>query len=174
MRFAPESRCYGLSMRAAGAIATLALILAVGAQTAASAPPTGPSHCDARSVRSALAGYAKAFNRGDIGALDRIFAEKPDFQWYTTDGRIGGKAKRRDNLLRYFRGRHGRGEKLGVARFRFTGNSPHYGNFEMTMRRSIRGVRGGRWERAPGKGAAVCAGGTTRLIVISFGTIPGR
>ncbi len=160
-------------MRAAGAIAIVALIFAASAQTAGSAPPTGPSHCEARSVRSALAGYARALNRGQFKRLDRIFAEKPDFQWYTTDGRIGQASKRRNTLIGYFRRRHDRGERLGLVRFRFTGNSPHYGNFEMTMRRSRPGLRGHRWVRIPGKGAAVCAGGSTRLIVISFGNAPG-
>ncbi len=44
----------------------------------------------------------------------------------------------------------------------------------MTMRRSNPGVAGGRWQRIPGKGAAVCADGATRLIVMSFGNVPGR
>jgi hypothetical protein len=161
-------------MRLAGAIALASAWLAASAVTVAAAPPTGPSHCRASEVRSTLVAYAVALNRGDYGALDEIFAAKPDFQWYSTDGRSGRAARRRDNLIRYFRARHRRGERLGLARFRFTGNSPHYGNFEMTVRRSIRGFRRGRWERIPGKGAAICTGGATRLIVISFGSVPGR
>ncbi len=163
-------------MRAAGAIslAAVALSLATAVPAAAVSPPTGPSHCRAGRVHRTLQGFAGAFDRGDYAKLDEIFARPPDFQWYFTDGRIGRVAKRRATLIPYFRRRHARGERLGVGSFRFTGNSPHYGNFEMTMRRRIPGVRRGRWERAPGKGAAVCREGATRLIVMSFGTEPGR
>jgi hypothetical protein len=166
-------------MRGAGAIliASAGLLLASSSLPLAPAgalPPTGPSHCRAKQLRAVVASYASALNRGDYDALDAIFAEKPDFQWYTTDGRIGAAAKRRDTLIPYFRRRHARGERLGLLRFRFTGNSPHYGNFEMTMRRSLPAESGGRWLPVPGKGAAVCAEGATRLIVISFGNAAGR
>jgi hypothetical protein len=83
-----------------------------------------------------------------------------------------GKAK--GHADPYFSRRHTKGERLGVASFRFTGNSRHWGNFEMTMRRSVPSVRDGDWARIPGKGAAVCAGGSSRLIVMSFGNMPGR
>jgi hypothetical protein len=161
-------------MRMAGAILVASIVLAALVGPAAGSLPTGPSHCRAKGVRSALASFARAFDRGDFEAVDQIFADEPDFQWYATDGRIGRAAKQRATLIPYFRRRHARGERLGVRRFRFTGNSPHYGNFEMTMRRSLPRVRRGRWLPVPGKGAAVCAGGTTRLIVMSFGTVPGR
>jgi hypothetical protein len=140
---------------------------------AGAVPPRGPSHCSAKGVRAALVSFATALNRGDFEALDATFAQKPDFQWYTTDGRIGAAAKRRDTLIPYFRARYRRGERLALARYQFNGNSRHYGNFEMTMRRKVPRVREGRWEEAPGKGAAVCDGGSTRLIVMSFGTRPG-
>jgi hypothetical protein len=161
-------------MRAAGVLICAAICLAAIPGTGAARLPTGQSHCEAKAVRSTLLSFTTAFNREDLAALDEIFAQKPDFQWYTTDGRSGQEAKSRDTLIPYFRRRHVRGDRLGLASFRFTGNSPHYGNFEMTMRRSNPDVAGGRWQRIPGKGAAVCAGGATRLIVMSFGNVPGR
>jgi len=163
---------YRSAMRA---VLLAALVLAVYSGAGASAaPPTGPSDCTARDLRRVVATYAAALSRGDLDALDSIFARKPDFQWYATDGRVGAAAKRRDTLIPYFGRRHERGERLGLARFRFTGDSPHYGNFEMTMRRSIPGVDGGEWVRVPGKGAGVCDERSTHLIVISFGSSPGR
>ena len=86
---------------------------------------------------------------------------------------IGAAAKRRDTLIAYFRRRHARGERLRLASSRFTGNSPHYGNFEMLMGRSVPGVAGGDWLPVPGKGAAICHEGETRLIVMSFGRVGG-
>jgi hypothetical protein len=44
----------------------------------------------------------------------------------------------------------------------------------MLMGRRLPGVSGGDWLPVPGKGAAVCANGATRLIVMSFGNVPGR
>jgi hypothetical protein len=157
-----------------GAFALAAICLAfLLPQSAGSAPPTGPSHCGSADVRSALVSFATALNQGDFLALDRLFAEKPDFQWYVTDGRIGAASKRRDTLIPYFRRRHRRGEQLALHRFQFVGNSPHWGNFQMTMRRQLPGVRGERFALAPGKGAAVCDDQGTRLIVMSFGARPG-
>jgi hypothetical protein len=149
-------------------------MLAVFALPASADTPSGPSHCTEREVRATLVAFASALNRGDLDRLDSLFAVKPDFQWYSTDGRIGKAAKQRDTLIPYFRRRHARGERLGLKRFRFTGNSPHFGNFEMTMRRRILGSRHDDWKPVPGKGAAICRERTVRLIVISFGTVPGR
>jgi hypothetical protein len=161
-------------MRWTGLILSIAIGVLAGVGTAVAATPSGPSDCSAREVRSVLVSFSSAFNRGDPEELDRIFAPKPDFQWYSTDGRIGKAAKRRDTLISYFHRRHVKGERLGVAGFRFTGNSRHYGNFEMTMRRSVPSIRGGDWVRIPGKGAAVCNDGSNQLIVMSFGNMPGR
>lgn len=160
-------------MRVIGVIWLAAAALTVFAAPAPAVPPTGPSHCSAGELRMTLASFATAFDHANFEALDSLFADKPDFQWYSTDGRIGAAAKRRDSLIPYFRRRHARGERLGLEHFRFTGNSPHYGNFEMTMRRHSPGARSGRWQPVPGKGAGVCREGTTQLVVMSFGTVPG-
>jgi hypothetical protein len=160
-------------MRAAAAIVIVLTSLCLG-QSASAALPSGPSHCGGKDLRATLVSFSRALNQGDYEQLDQVFAEKPDFQWYATDGRIGAAAKRRDTLIPYFRARHDRGERLGLIRFRFNGNSRHYGNFEMTMRRSDPSVREGAWLPVRGKGAAVCAAGSTRLIVMSYGRVSGR
>ena len=160
-------------MRVAGAIIVASIGIGLLVGPVAAAPPTGPSHCAARDISAVLNSFTTALNRGDLDALDELFAEKPDFQWYSTDGRIGAAAKRRDTLIAYFRRRHARGERLRLASSRFTGNSPHYGNFEMLMGRRVPSVAGGDWLPVPGKGAAICHEGETRLIVMSFGRVGG-
>lgn len=160
-------------MRVAGAIVVASIGIALLVAPAAGSPPTGPSHCGPKAIRSTLVSFTAALNGGDLDALDELFAEKPDFQWYSTDGRIGAAAKRRDTLIPYFRRRHARGERLRLASFRFTGNSRHYGNFEMSMGRRVPGVAGGDWLPVPGKGAAICDESGTRLIVMSFGRVGG-
>src|SRR5690242_18254304 len=108
MRIARRSRCYLRRMRAAGVLICAAICLAAIPGTGAARLPTGPSHCEAKAVRLTLLSFTTAFDRGDLAALDAIFAQKPDFQWYTTDGRSGQAAKRRDTLTSYFRRRHAR------------------------------------------------------------------
>jgi len=160
-------------MRSAGAVIAASIGIALLAGPATGSPPTGPSHCGPKAIRATLVSFTAALDDGDLDALDELFAEKPDFQWYSTDGRIGAAAKRRDTLIAYFRRRHARGERLRLAGFRFTGNSPHHGNFEMLMGRRLPGVAGGAWLPVPGKGAATCHEGETRLIVMSFGRVGG-
>jgi hypothetical protein len=158
-------------MRVAGAIIVSSIGIALLAGPAAGSPPTGPSHCDSKAIRSTLVSFTAALNRGDLDALDELFAEKPDFQWYSTEWRTGRAAKRRDTLIPYFRRRHEIGERLRLAASRLNGNSPHYGNFEMLMGRRVPSFAGGVWLPVLGKGAAICHAGSTRLIVMSFGRV---
>jgi hypothetical protein len=113
-------------MRVAGAIIVASIGIALLAGPAAGSPPTGPSHCGPEAIRSTLVSFTAALNSGDLEALDRLFAEKPDFQWYSTEWRSGRAAKRRDTLIPYLRRRHERRERLRLAASRFNGNSPHY------------------------------------------------
>lgn len=153
--------------------AGLALLLAVPGGANGLTPPTGPSHCAAKSVRAALVEFTVAFDRGDQVALNSLFATAPDFQWYTTPGpgRKMLKGRRgRAALIPYFERRHAKHDHLRLESFSFNGNSPHWGNFDFRMRRSAEGYRGGRPFRQGGKGAAICDSAGIRFIVITFGT----
>jgi hypothetical protein len=93
-------------MRVAGAIVVASIGVAMLAGPAAGSPPTGPSHCGPKAIRSTLVSFTAALDRGDLDALDP-------------------------------------------------------------------GVAGGDWLPVPGKGAAICHEGETRLIVMSFGRVGG-
>jgi hypothetical protein len=135
------------------------------------------SHCTAKRVRGALVQFVGAFNRGDYEALDGLFAQEPQFQWLFSDRpgrRVGPAARNRATLIRYFKARHARSDRLSLLSFHFTGNSPRWGNFELRARRSAGDYRGGRWFGALAKGAAVCSGRETSFIVLTFaGPSPG-
>jgi hypothetical protein len=120
--------------------------------------PEQPTLCTAAEVEALVLRFVDAFNSGDLGALDDIFAREPDFKWYSTDApgeRFTSLAYDRPSLVPYFAGRHAVREQLTLRSFRFNGNSgaPSYGNFEYGLTRSAEDL-----PPAPyyGKGAAFC------------------
>ncbi len=139
--------------------------------------PAGAAAEDCRpgDVRAALSSFASAYSGGDFEALDALFAPEPEFEWYSTDApgaRLQARAKKRSSLIPYFETRHRRHDRFALRSFQFNGNSPRWGNFQMTMRRRLPGYREGAWFRVWGKGAAICDGADARFIVLTFGTIP--
>jgi hypothetical protein len=131
--------------------------------------------CHSKDVRSALGAFADAYSRGDFATLDSLFAAKPEFQWYSTDApgtRLRSGSKKRSTLIPYFEARHRKHDRFRLRSFKFNGNSPRWGNFQMTMRRRADEFRGGDWFGVFGKGAAICDGADVRFIVLSFGTMP--
>jgi hypothetical protein len=131
-----------------------------GVPTRVGVPPPKseqPKLCTKEEVETLVVRFIDAFNRGDLSALDSVFAQEPDFEWYSTDApgeRFTPLANDRSSLVPYFASRHAVGERLALRSFRFNGNSSTpYGNFEYGLSRSAEDV-------APtpyyGKGAAFC------------------
>jgi hypothetical protein len=118
-----------------------------------------PTLCTEEEVETLVGRFIGAFNTGDAGQLEGIFAREPEFEWYTTDApgeRLTPLAYDRPSLVPYFRDRHALGEQLTLRSFRFNGNttgSRTYGNFEYALTRSA-----GDLGPTPyfGKGAALC------------------
>lgn len=117
-----------------------------------------PKPCISGEVETLVLNFIDAFNRGDLSALDDLFAQEPEFEWYSVDALgepITRSAYDRLSLVPYFAARHARGERLTLRSFRFNGNSPggRYGNFEYGLTRSADDL-----EQSPyhGKGAAFC------------------
>lgn len=101
---------------------------AVGGSTASAAP----TPCDRKGVRVLVEAFTEAFNEGDLRRLDRLFASKPIFMWYSTDGpgaRLRAASRNRTRLVSYFAARHRDGERLDLRFFRFRGNRSGYGHF---------------------------------------------
>jgi hypothetical protein len=85
-----------------------------------------PKLCTAGEVETLVQRFIDVFNRGDARALDLLFAQEPEFEWYSTDApgeRFTPVANDRPSLVPYFRDRHAAGEQLTLRSFRFNGNS---------------------------------------------------
>jgi len=90
--------------------AGLATLVAVGIALTVSAPVAGERQervklCDPAEVASVVDRFVAAFNTGNTRRLDRLFARKPYFRWYSTDApgeRFLPVAASRASLLSYF------------------------------------------------------------------------
>ena len=51
----------------------------------AGAREEGVKLCDPAEVESVVDRFVAAFNAGELRSLDRLFARKPYFRWYSTD-----------------------------------------------------------------------------------------
>lgn len=168
--------------RTALAICVLALAggLTVEAESPAEpedtpASASGISRCTPGKTRTNLRTFIAAFNRGRYGRLDQLFAKEPQFQWYSSPPpgrRLGRAAKQRGTLVRYFRWRHRKRDRMRLTAFRWNGNSPRWGNFSFEGRRRAAGFNRRRWFRMVGKGALVCTSESARFIVMSLGSEP--
>ena len=127
--------------------------------------------CTAAETRAAFRSFVSAFNAGDYGRLDSVFAKAPGFGWFSSPRpgvRLNAAATRRDTLVRYFRSRHLKRDRLRVLSFRFNGGNG-VGNFEFKLRRSASDYRRAAWFGLIGKGAASCVGPRVQFIVVSLG-----
>jgi hypothetical protein len=121
--------------------------------------PEQPTLCSAGEVEALVGRFVGAFNKGDAGELDDIFAHEPEFEWYSTDApgeRLTPLANDRSSLVGYFRERHVLSEQLKLGSFTFNGNatgSRLYGNFVYTLTRSADDLAATPYR---GKGAALC------------------
>jgi len=158
-------------MRIAVVVALVAASL-VAALTRAAAAPTGAAVCTGEGVRATLTSFVSAFNRGDLAALDALFASAPDFQWYSSNPpglRNNDASKQRGTLLSYFRGRHAKNDKLRLVSLRFNGNWGSNGNIDFRMKRSASDYASGQWFTILGKAAIRCEEGTGKFAVLSMG-----
>jgi hypothetical protein len=152
-------------------------VLALLAATSLLAPALAPSDAAVeracgRTAHRVMVAFVKAYNDGQIGRLDRIFAPADDFFWYSSPApgrRLNAAAKDRSTLAAYFRGRHRAGDRLAIVRWKFNSRRARddQGGFEFTLRRHARGYRAGRSFTLHGKGSLACARG--QISVMSLG-----
>ncbi|MDQ3823894.1 MAG: hypothetical protein M3321_11725, partial [Actinomycetota bacterium] len=133
----------------------------------------GGVRCDVAIVRATLAAFVRAYNRGGERTLDRLFS-RTRFVWYSANApgaRLRAAASNRATLMRYFRARHRRGDRLVLLRYRFNGyaRGADLGNFDFGARRRADDFRGGAWFELTGKGALDCARPPATFAVLSLG-----
>lgn len=152
----PAPGCWRLRLETGTLRATVGLLAVAGS------PPPGenePVACAEDEVRTLVERFVDAFNEGELEMLDAVFAQEPDFEWYSTGApgeRLLPQAGYRESLVPYFEQRHELGEQLELRTFRFNGNTPRsrpYGNFEYTLTRSADDLPPTVYG---GKGAVLC------------------
>ncbi len=133
----------------------------------------GGAVCDVATLSGRLRGFVRAYNSGDLAALDRLFS-KDRFGWYSSGGpavRRLDQAESRETLTSYFRLRHAHGDRLSRVTFRFNGYEPQreLGHFELRALRRADGFRNGRRFEVSGKGALDCSSRPVTIAVLSLG-----
>ncbi len=112
--------------------------------------------CDRATTRATLGAFVRAYNRGELRTLDRLFAQEPRFRWFSS----GGPARSNRSVLPdHLRRRHERGERLRALTYRFNGyeRERDLGHFEFEAQRRADDLDGGSWFEMVGKGALDCA-----------------
>jgi hypothetical protein len=128
-----------------------------------------PKPCTSTKVKSLVVSFVEVFNQGDLARLDRLFAPRGAFKWYSTNGpgaRLNDAAYDRETLVHYFARRHEDGEQLELRSFKFNGNRDDYGHFEYGLVRSADDLAPTNYY---GKGAAVCTATADVIAVWSMG-----
>jgi hypothetical protein len=152
----PSPGCWRLRLETGTLRATVELLAVAGSPPPAEDEPVA---CAEDEVRALVDRFVGAFNAGELETLDAIFAQEPDFEWYSTGApgeRLLPQAGDRESLVPYFRQRHELGERLLLRTFRFNGNTLQtrpYGNFVYTLTRSAGDLPPTEYV---GKGAARC------------------
>ena len=96
----------------------LALVVSLAA-VAGAVPPARAAGCTAEATKALVHSFVAGYNSGRVGAIDRLWAPEPYFQWYSTIGpgtRLGSKAYDRTTLDAYFRSRVRLHEKLVLVK----------------------------------------------------------
>jgi hypothetical protein len=156
-------------MKIASFLGLVLIGLACTHSTPNTKPDAGPASCTSDQVNRLVSDFFEAFNAGKLTELDRLFANEPEFQWYSTDApgeRLQGEATDRSTLVAYFNARHKSGERLTLRRFQYNGYDQGYGHFEYQLTRSADSLAGTRYE---GKGAALCKPTGNVIAVWSMG-----
>jgi len=146
----------------------LALALAPAATSGGTLPPD-QQDCAPGEARRVVERFVSAFNARNLTALNRVFAPKASFNWFSTGApapRFGSAAYDRSTLLRYFRARHRAGERLRLVSFKGNGNSNGYAHFQFLLERRARALPPTVYQ---GKGAAICAASGDTISVWSVG-----
>jgi hypothetical protein len=127
--------------------------------------------CTAATTKTLVRSFVRNYSAGHVAIINRMFAPKPRFQWYSTGKpgeRIGRPAYVRSNLARYFRSRVRVHERLRLTELH-AGYDParEIVNFSGKLVRSADDIRP---RRSPHdfKGAADCVAGRPMLIVWSM------
>lgn len=112
-------------------------------------PPS--ASCSRSETARVIKRFVRAFNRGDVDRLDRLWAHEPDFQWYFVDDEREQDAEDRLMLRLYFEERVLLNDRLQLRRLSVRPNSL---DFAFKLLRSTDDEREDASGLFHGKGAA--------------------
>lgn len=114
------------------------LVLALG--LASSILPSGHASsldqvCSRDSVATLVKAFVRAYNKGDMGQLDSMWANEPDFEWYSVSPgeRERDEAYDRETLIPYFEERHQLEDRFRLKALR-VGPADARGHFRISYR----------------------------------------
>ena len=138
-----------------------------------SAPPTAATGapCNEIGGRELVMNFITAFNRGDVQRLDTLFARGTWWRWYSVSNapgkRIQAAAYNRATLIKYFRARHRKHERLTLRSFQAGDRSLGFVNFQYEVLRRADDMKAPTPRLYVGKGAVSCWAG--KIAVWSMG-----
>lgn len=91
----------------------------------AARPPS--ASCSRSETAKVVKSFVRAFNRGDVDRVDRLWAHEPDFQWYFVDDEREQDAEDRLRLALYFEERVLLNDRLQLRRLSVKPNSSDFG-----------------------------------------------
>lgn len=74
--------------------------------------------CTRARAAKVVRAFIRAYNRGNLDRLERLWAQEPDFQWYFVDDEREADAENRASLGTYFAARHGLNDHIRLRRLR--------------------------------------------------------
>jgi hypothetical protein len=157
--------------RLLGLVGAVVLLAAGAAIARGGQQQVATTGCTADATKVLVRSFARNYGAARVALINRMFAPKPRFQWYSTGKpgeRIGRPSYVRSNLARYFRSRVRVHERLRITELG-AGYDPARDivNFAGKLVRSADDIRP---RRSPHdfKGAADCVVGRPTLIVWSM------
>ena len=127
------------------------LLLSLLTSTGSAMPQRYDAACSKERTKRVVTSFVRAYNRGDLARLERLWAQEPDFQWYFVDDEREQDAEDRVNLPLYFDERARLGDHLELRRLSVNENGT---DFAFKLRRTTDDERAGAEGLFHGKGAA--------------------
>ncbi len=135
------------------------VVLLLGAALLPQSAPALEPRCARSEVRALVNSFIRAYNRGHVDYLDKIWAQEPDFFWYFVQDDVTRRSplsEDRASLPLYFAERAAYAEQLGLRRLSISWERGWHDAWDITFelaRHSDHPDASGRYH---GKGAATC------------------
>lgn len=99
------------------ALATALIVALFPSPSSGAMSPASDAPCSQEQTKRLVKASLRAYSRGNVDRLDRLWAHEPDFEWYFVDEERGqGEAENRSTLRSYFQDRVDLNDRLRLRR----------------------------------------------------------